>query len=86
MDLSTFVSKKLIATILCVALVAIADFTGAPLDTATMSAIQNMLLGLLGAQGMVDTAAAWKVGKAVASTVETIQDVVDADTDAGVEG
>ena len=71
--MSKFASRKLIATIIAVALVAAADLMGAPMDPSTLAAIQAMLLGLVGAQGVVDTAAAWKAGTAVADTVQAVR-------------
>lgn len=75
MDISKFASRKLIATTLCVAMVAIASIIGAPLDEASLATVQNMLLGLLGAQGAVDTAAAWKAGQAIAGSVKAVQEL-----------
>jgi len=64
--LGKYGSRKLLATLVCTAIVVGADAIGAPLDAATLEAVTNMCLGLVGAQGMVDTAAAYKTGKAVA--------------------
>ena len=75
--MSKFTSRKLLATVGCVLLVAGADLIGAPLDQASMEAITNMLLGLVGAQGMVDTAGAWKAGKAVAKTAHAAKELVE---------
>ena len=75
MDLSKFVSRKLIATLLAVGAVAAATLMGAPLDQASLEAITSMVLGLVGAQGAVDTAAAWKAGTAIAETVEAVKEL-----------
>ncbi len=69
MDLSKFVSRKLLATVACVAAVVIADLAGVPLDEQTLDAMTKMLLALLGAQGLVDTADAWTMGKAMSATI-----------------
>tara|TARA_R110000824_G_scaffold46910_5_gene134305 strand:- start:100 stop:345 length:246 start_codon:yes stop_codon:yes gene_type:complete len=81
--MSKFISRKLIATSLAIAVVVAADLLGAPMDASTLDAITNMLLGLVGAQGLVDTAGAWRAGQAVIGTVEAAKDlaVVDEPTD-----
>ena len=68
-----FFSRKLIATTIAIAVVVAADLLGAPMDAATLDAVTNMLLGLLGAQGLVDTAGAWRAGQAVLGTVDAAQ-------------
>jgi hypothetical protein len=77
--MSKFISRKLIATTLAIAVVVGADLLGAPMDPATLDAITNMLLGLVGAQGLVDTAGAWRAGQAVLGTVGAVQDLAVAD-------
>ncbi len=86
MNWSKFVSRKLLATIACVAVVIVADLIGAPLDQASLDAVTNMLLGLVGAQGLVDTAGAWRTGTAISGAVVSIQDLAEADTDADGTG
>jgi hypothetical protein len=71
--MSKFFSRKLIATTIAIAVVVAADLLGAPMDAATLDAVTNMLLGLLGAQGLVDTAGAWRAGQAVLGTVDAAQ-------------
>jgi hypothetical protein len=71
--MSKFISRKLIATVAAIAVVVAADLLGAPMDAATLDAVTNMLLGLLGAQGLVDTAGAWRAGQAVLGTVDAAQ-------------
>lgn len=71
--MSKFISRKLIATTIAIAVVVAADLLGAPMDAATLDAVTNMLLGLLGAQGLVDTAGAWRAGQAVLGTVDAAQ-------------
>jgi len=72
-----FISRKLLATVLAVLGVIAADLFGAPLDEATMDAVTNMVLGLVGAQGLVDTAAAWKAGTALADVIVSVQEEDD---------
>ena len=71
--MSKFISRKLIATTIAIAVVVAADLLGAPMDAATLDAVTNMLLGLLGAQGLVDTAGACRAGQAVLGTVDAAQ-------------
>ena len=71
--MNKFFSRKLIATTIAIAVVVAADLLGAPMDAATLDAVTNMLLGLLGAQGLVDTAGAWRAGQAVLGTVDAAQ-------------
>jgi hypothetical protein len=78
--LGKYGSRKLVATVATVALVAICDLMGAPLDQPTLDSITNLVLGLVGAQGLVDTTAAFRTGKALAKTADAAKDLVD-DTD-----
>ena len=81
--LGKYGSRKLLATLVCTAVVVIADALGAPLDPGTLEAVTNMCLGLVGAQGMVDTAAAYRTGRAVARAGKAgkalLEDVGDGD-------
>lgn len=63
-------SRKLWMTLVIIALVAVSDALGSPLDDKSLEAIVTMGLGMLGAQGLVDTAAAFAAGKQIASAVE----------------
>ena len=81
MDFSMFLSRKLLATVGAVALVAVSDLLGLPLTPETLDAIQTMLFSFVGAQGAVDTAKAWKAGKAIASSVEAVQDLTQPEQD-----
>jgi hypothetical protein len=79
--LGKYGSRKLIATAAVVALVAVCDLVGAPLDQASLDAITNLVLGLVGAQGLVDTTKAFKAGKQVAKVGQAAKDLADDATD-----
>tara|TARA_R100000655_G_scaffold77692_2_gene116945 strand:+ start:413 stop:649 length:237 start_codon:yes stop_codon:yes gene_type:complete len=68
------VSRKLWITIGIIVLVAVSDMLGSPLDDSSLEAVITMGLGLLGAQGLVDTAAAFSAGKKIAAAVEESSD------------
>ena len=68
-------SRKLWMTLVIIALVAVSDAIGSPLDDKSLEAIVTMGLGMLGAQGLVDTASAFAAGKQIASAVEESSDV-----------
>ena len=70
--MSKFASRKLIATVLTVAAVIAATLLGLPLDQASLEAITTIVLGFVGAQGAVDTAAAWRAGTAISEVVEDV--------------
>ena len=63
-------SRKLWITIGIIVLVAVSDMLGSPLDDSSLEAVVTVGLGLLGAQGLVDTAAAFSAGKKIAEAVE----------------
>ena len=67
-------SRKLWLTLFIIALVSVSDALGSPLDDASLEAVITMGLGLLGAQGLVDTAAAFAAGKKVSGAVEGAPD------------
>ena len=67
-------SRKLWLTLVIIALVVVSDALGSPLDDASLEAVITMGLGLLGAQGLVDTAAAFAAGKRVAVASEGAPD------------
>lgn len=77
MNLKKFVSRKFLATAACVALVVVCDLLGVPLDQGSLDAITSLALGLLGAQGLVDTVAAYKTGTAAATTIEAAKELKD---------
>jgi hypothetical protein len=64
------VSRKLWITVGIVLLVAVSDMLGSPLDDSSLEAVVTVGLGMLGAQGLVDTAAAFAAGKKIAAAVE----------------
>ena len=74
--LENFNSKKLILTVLAVALVTIADQFGAPLDQETLSFIQSILMTFLGAQGSVDIAKVLKTGTTFSKGIDAAQEIV----------
>ena len=67
-------SRKLWMTLVIIALVAVSDALGSPLDDKSLEAIVTMGRGMLGAQGLGDTAAAFAAGKQIASAVEESSD------------
>ena len=69
-------SRKLWMTLVVIALVAASDALGSPLDDKSLEAVVTMGLGLLGAQGLVDTAAAFAAGKKLAGAVEAVKEEV----------
>ena len=73
-------SRKLWITIAVIGLVAASEAVGAPIDDNALEAIVAMSLAWRGAQGLVDTAAAFSAGKKVAGAVEAVkEEVSDAD-------
>ena len=58
-------SRKLLVSLLVVLVVAGSD------------AVLKMALGLVGAQGLVDTASAWKAGQGVADAAEDVAGALD---------
>jgi len=72
-------SRKLWMTLAVIALVAISDAAGSPLDDKSLEAIVTMGLGMLGAQGLVDTAAAFAAGKKLAGAVDAVKEEVSDD-------
>ena len=70
-------SRKLWITIGIILLVAVSDMIGSPLDDASLEAVITMGLGLLGAQGLVDTAAAFSAGKKIAEVAEEVKGSTD---------
>ena len=67
-------SRKLWMTLVIIALVVVSDALGSPLDDKSLEAVVPVGLGMLGAQGLVDTAAAFAAGKRVAEVVEEASD------------
>ena len=75
--LGKYGSRKLVATIATVGVVVACDLLNAPLDQASLDAITNLVLGLVGMQGLVDTTAAYKTGTAAANTVKAAKELKD---------
>ena len=65
-----FLSRKLLLTVGAIVLVVTANLAGSPMDEAALGAIVKMVLGLVGAQGLVDFGEAWKTGTAIAEAVD----------------
>lgn len=72
-------SRKLLLTIAAIVLVAGSDLLGLGLNDETLSSIVTMVLGLVGAQGLVDTAEAIRTGRKAADTVKEIGEAVTDD-------
>lgn len=70
-------SRKLLVTLLVVLVVAGSDLMGHGLSENTLDAVLKMALGLVGAQGLVDTASAWKAGQGVADAAEDVAGALD---------
>jgi len=65
-----FLSRKLLLTVAAIGLVTVSTLLGLPLDEQALKAITTMVLGLVGAQGLVDFGEAWNAGNAVAEAVD----------------
>lgn len=72
-------SRKLLLTLAAIVLVAGSDLLGLGLNDQTLSSIVTMVLGLVGAQGLVDTAEAIRTGRKAADTVKEIGEAVTDD-------
>jgi len=72
-------SRKLLLTLAAIVLVAGSDLLGLGLNDETLSSIVTMVLGLVGAQGLVDTAEAIRTGRKAADTVKEIGEAVTDD-------
>ena len=70
-------SRKLLMTLLVVLVVAGSDLMGHGLSENTLDAVLKMALGLVGAQGLVDTASAWKAGQGGADAAEDVAGALD---------
>lgn len=77
MDWSKFGSRKLLLTLLVCLVVTVLDLIGAPLDPESLDALVTLAQTLVGAQGVVDTAAAWKGGTETAEAIRALKLVVD---------
>lgn len=74
-----FVSRKLLLTLLAILLVAGSDLLGLGLDDESLSAIVTMVLGMVGAQGLVDTAQAIKTGHKASDAVSDVKEAITDD-------
>ena len=74
-----FLSRKLLLTLGAIVIVAGSDLLGLGLDDESLNAIVTMVLGLVGAQGLVDTAEAIRSGRKVAAVVDEVSEVVSDD-------
>ena len=74
-----FLSRKLLLTLGAIVIVAGSDLLGLGLDDESLSAIVTMVLGLVGAQGLVDTAEAIRSGRKIAAVVDEVSEVVSDD-------
>ena len=70
-------SRKLWITVAVIGLVAVSEALGAPIDDNALEAIVAMGLAWLGAQGLVDTAAAFSAGKKVAGAVDAVKEEIE---------
>ena len=74
-------SRKLLVTLAVILLVAACEFLGVDLSDESLNAIVTMALGLVGAQGLVDTAAAFRAGRALGDAAEDARDAVKGGSD-----
>ena len=74
-------SRKLLVTVAVILLVAACEFLGVDLSDESLNAIVTMGLGLVGAQGLVDTAAALRAGRALGDAAEDARDAVKGGSD-----
>lgn len=66
-----FLSRKLLLTVGAILLVVTANLVGAPMDEAALGAVVKLVLGLVGAQGLVDFGEAWRAGNAITEAVDS---------------
>jgi len=74
-----FLSRKLLLTLGAIVIVAGSDLLGLGLDDESLNAIVTMVLGLVGAQGLVDTAEAIRSGRKIAAVVDEVSEAVSDD-------
>jgi len=70
-------SRKLLITIVVILVIAGADIAGIGLEEQTVDAILKATLGLVGAQGLVDTAGAFSAGRKIADAVKDVEGELD---------
>ena len=74
-----FLSRKLLLTLGAIVIFAGSDLLGLGLDDESLNAIVTMVLGLVGAQGLVDPAEAIRSGRKIAAVVDEVSEVVSDD-------
>jgi len=70
-------SRKLLITLVVILVIAGSDLAGLGLQEQTVDAVLKAALGLVGAQGLVDTASVFAAARGVADAVEGVEDAVD---------
>jgi len=70
-------SRKLLITLVVILVIAGSDLAGFGLEEQTVDAVLKAALGLVGAQGIVDTAGAFAAGRKIADAVEDVEDEID---------
>ena len=75
--MNKFVSRKLILTLVVVAIVAGSDMLGLDLSDETLSSLTTMVLSFVGAQGLVDVSEVIQSGRKVAAAIEDVKEVAD---------
>ena len=74
-------SRKLIMTVAVILLVAASEFLGLDLSDESLGTVTAVVLTWLGAQGLVDTAAAFRAGRALGDAAEDARDAVKGGSD-----
>jgi len=69
-------SRKLLITLVVILVIAGSDLAGLGLQEQTVDAVLKAALGLIGAQGLVDTAGAFAAGRKVADAVEDVEGAI----------
>lgn len=82
MDWSKLASRKLWVSVIAIVIVAGAELLGTPLSEPTMDAIQAIVMSLVGALGLVDTATAIRAGKDIAAAAKAGHAAVTSTTQA----
>jgi len=75
--MNKFVSRKLILTLVVVAIVAGSDMLGLDLSDEALSSLTTMVLSFVGAQGLVDVSEVIQSGRKVAAAIEDVKEVAD---------
>jgi hypothetical protein len=77
MNMEKFLSRKLILTVFAVTIVAGTSLAGLDLSDDSLSAIVTMVLSMVGAQGVIDTAEVIRSGRKAAEVVEEVKEASD---------